>query len=151
MLHNDEVVVRYEIMNSSVPCMGIQADWYHPCEQLDSVRFSLEIKLHCSCLTGTVTPESHAQCRSCSQTSRISQEPTTAAFCAFTMPRCFRMGGVITSMKPVNEREHERVNQSTSTRKCGILRTPYMISYLRIIYVGEGCESVYEIRGAKCG
>ena len=25
----------------------------------------------------------------------------------------------------------------------------YLCMYLRIIYVGEGCESVYEARGAK--
>ena len=27
----------------------------------------------------------------------------------------------------------------------------YLRMYLRIIYVGEGCESVGEMRGAKCG
>ena len=31
MLHNAKVVVEYGIMNSYVPCMGIQADWYRPC------------------------------------------------------------------------------------------------------------------------
>ena len=31
MLHNAEIVVQYEIMNSYVPCMCIQADWYRPC------------------------------------------------------------------------------------------------------------------------
>ena len=29
-LYNAEVVVQYGIMNSYVPCMGIQADWYRP-------------------------------------------------------------------------------------------------------------------------
>ena len=28
MLDNAEVAVHYEIMNSDVPCMGIQAHWY---------------------------------------------------------------------------------------------------------------------------
>ena len=37
----------------------------------------------------------------------------TVAFCASTIPRYFRMGGVTTSMKPMNEREHEGGNQIT--------------------------------------
>ena len=31
MSYNTEVVVQYGIMNSYVPCMGIQANWYRPC------------------------------------------------------------------------------------------------------------------------
>ena len=31
MLHDNDVVVYYEIVNSYVPRMGIQADWYRPC------------------------------------------------------------------------------------------------------------------------
>ncbi len=44
VLHNAEVVVYYEIMNSCVPFMYIQEDWYRPCNtnqriiSLDSLR-----------------------------------------------------------------------------------------------------------------
>ena len=53
MLHNVEVVVHYEVMNSNVPCMCIQADWYRPCntnQRTTGVLFSwhdLERKMYC--------------------------------------------------------------------------------------------------------
>ena len=41
-LHNAEIVGHYVITNSHVPCVCIQADWFHPCNpisgQLDNLK-----------------------------------------------------------------------------------------------------------------
>ena len=34
MLHNAKRLVHYEIVNSFVPCMDVQADWYRPCNRV---------------------------------------------------------------------------------------------------------------------
>ena len=48
MLHDADLVGHYEIMNSYVPRMGIQAEWYRPCitnQRTTRARRLLKIKL----------------------------------------------------------------------------------------------------------
>ena len=63
-------------------------------------------------------PRSHALKLLVSPPSVRRQSP-----CAFTMPRYFPMGGVTTSMKPINEREHERVCPPEGTKTYVLTRT----------------------------
>ena len=60
VLRNVEVVVQYEIVNSYVPSMGIQADWHRTSGQLRARRvlFSLhDLEINFTVPGGSVTSE----------------------------------------------------------------------------------------------